>query len=430
MVDRNADGTRSSAWLRLGAPLAGVVLVTAPVPLPMAAPLLLRPVVGAGSLLAAEQEPAASLGQSADELKAAIAEIKRRLAEQRQAAAAERPAADLAEELKAARLQIERLTQTMAELRGERDALRSQLADARGEQQALEGRLAAAQKELLEKEEGLKKAETELDRVRAESARLAGRLAQEKQAADALLGQREATLKSELDATKAKLVALAREADDLRSVAAASVEEVKSLGEQLITALGENKALTAAVRELHASKDLLDKELQTAHAGAQADGARTEPARGEAMAAPATAAAPLTKLEASDVPAATLEPAAGPVMTEAAMTRLDGSAFVSGGAEIRPEAAPMLQAVATFLSAHRGRAIRIVGHTDSNGDREANRILSLRRAEKVRDYLAAELGFDATRIRVEGAGEDQPVASNDTAAGRRANRRVEIYVVP
>jgi outer membrane protein OmpA-like peptidoglycan-associated protein len=48
----------------------------------------------------------------------------------------------------------------------------------------------------------------------------------------------------------------------------------------------------------------------------------------------------------------------------------------------------------------------------------------------VRDYLVAEFGFEESRFKTEGLGEEQPVASNDTAAGRRANRRVEIYVRP
>jgi outer membrane protein OmpA-like peptidoglycan-associated protein len=63
---------------------------------------------------------------------------------------------------------------------------------------------------------------------------------------------------------------------------------------------------------------------------------------------------------------------------------------------------------------------------DATGDPEANRQLSLRRAEAVRDYLVFTYRFDPARFKVEGRGSDEPVAANDTAAGRHANRRVEI----
>jgi outer membrane protein OmpA-like peptidoglycan-associated protein len=113
-----------------------------------------------------------------------------------------------------------------------------------------------------------------------------------------------------------------------------------------------------------------------------------------------------------------------------ATTRLDGSAFAAGTAELRPEAAPMLAAIADFIRAQGAREVRVVGHTDANGDPEVNRLLSIRRAEKVRDQLVARFGFEAARIASEGRGEDEPLESNDTAAGRRANRRVEIFVRP
>lgn len=430
MAHRNAEVASSGAW-RPRRRLAGAAFSLALAPLPAAALPLPGDPAGGRPLLVAGQEAPATTGQSAEDLKAAIADIKRRLAEQRQATEGERPAVDLAGELKAARLQVERLTQAMAELRSERDAIRSQLASARGEQQALQSQLALARKELEQKGEGLRQAEAEAARLRqqlAEASSRAGeaarldqalaaaqaeseRLARAKQDAEALLEEREAALTAELDAAKAELATLAKEASELRAVATASVNEVRSLGEQLIAALGDNKALTAAVGELRASKDLLDKELQATKGAAPAGSAPTPT---------------LAKLEAPEASA----PAAGPAQAAPAMTRLDGSAFVTGGAELRPEAAPMLQAVADFLRAREARAVRIVGHTDSNGDREANRALSMRRAEKVRDYLVASLGLDPAQVAVEGAGEDQPIAPNDTAVGRRANRRVEVYVAP
>lgn len=69
-----------------------------------------------------------------------------------------------------------------------------------------------------------------------------------------------------------------------------------------------------------------------------------------------------------------------------------------------------------------------VGHTDSMGSEAHNQRLSLRRAEAVNAYLVNQ-GVPVDRIRTEGRGESQPMASNDTAQGRSQNRRVEITVV-
>lgn len=71
----------------------------------------------------------------------------------------------------------------------------------------------------------------------------------------------------------------------------------------------------------------------------------------------------------------------------------------------------------------------VVGHTDSIGTDEYNRKLSLRRADSVKNYLVSQ-GVPQIKIRAEGRGESEPVASNKTAGGRSQNRRVEVTVVP
>jgi len=71
--------------------------------------------------------------------------------------------------------------------------------------------------------------------------------------------------------------------------------------------------------------------------------------------------------------------------------------------------------------------IDIIGHTDSTGDAEYNQGLSERRAMAVKDYLVSG-GIDASIIDVSGKGENDPVASNDTAEGQALNRRVDIHV--
>lgn len=73
--------------------------------------------------------------------------------------------------------------------------------------------------------------------------------------------------------------------------------------------------------------------------------------------------------------------------------------------------------------------IRVMGFTDSLASKEYNRDLARERAKAVEDWLTTNGGFDATRIRVISRGEQNPEATNATAAGRQQNRRVEIVVV-
>ena len=77
----------------------------------------------------------------------------------------------------------------------------------------------------------------------------------------------------------------------------------------------------------------------------------------------------------------------------------------------------------TYPSLH----LNVEGHTDSIGSDEYNMKLSQRRADAVRDYLAMN-GINPANIQAVGLGKEGPVASNDTAAGRQQNRRVEMVV--
>lgn len=80
------------------------------------------------------------------------------------------------------------------------------------------------------------------------------------------------------------------------------------------------------------------------------------------------------------------------------------------------------------LSYYEHQNLVIEGHTDSSGTEEYNQKLSERRAKAVADYLV-QLGIDKNRISTVGYGESNPVATNETAAGRELNRRVEIIVL-
>jgi len=69
------------------------------------------------------------------------------------------------------------------------------------------------------------------------------------------------------------------------------------------------------------------------------------------------------------------------------------------------------------------------GHTDGVGSDAYNKKLSLARAEAVKTYMVSQ-GVSADKIRVEGKGKSNPIASNDTEEGRAKNRRVEITLIP
>ncbi|GHA85741.1 OmpA family protein [Cognatilysobacter bugurensis] len=106
---------------------------------------------------------------------------------------------------------------------------------------------------------------------------------------------------------------------------------------------------------------------------------------------------------------------------------LAGDAFASGQATLTKPAAAHVRAVAAYLEAMPASSVRIEGHTDSQGAADANRRLSQRRADAVRDVLVAA-GVPARQIEAVGQGAAAPVADNATAAGRGRNRRVEISV--
>jgi outer membrane protein OmpA-like peptidoglycan-associated protein len=103
--------------------------------------------------------------------------------------------------------------------------------------------------------------------------------------------------------------------------------------------------------------------------------------------------------------------------------------FDSGGATLKPGAQRALDKVAQFLERTPERDIAIEGFTDSTGSNAANRRLSERRAEAVKQALI-ERGVERERIDARGYGPSFPVASNETPTGRQLNRRVEIIINP
>jgi outer membrane protein OmpA-like peptidoglycan-associated protein len=101
--------------------------------------------------------------------------------------------------------------------------------------------------------------------------------------------------------------------------------------------------------------------------------------------------------------------------------------FDSGRADIKPNLRAVLDKFAEGLVNNPSATVNITGHTDSTGSDKINDPLSLKRASSVSDYLASKR-VAASRFTVEGKGSRWPVATNDSAANKAKNRRVEIFV--
>jgi outer membrane protein OmpA-like peptidoglycan-associated protein len=101
--------------------------------------------------------------------------------------------------------------------------------------------------------------------------------------------------------------------------------------------------------------------------------------------------------------------------------------FDTGKYTLKPGAKEKLAKISGIVLGHPGLKLEIEGHTDSVGSDEFNQKLSEQRADVVRSYLVAQ-GLPSDSITAHGFGKTQPVASNDNAAGRQLNRRVELVV--
>lgn len=106
-----------------------------------------------------------------------------------------------------------------------------------------------------------------------------------------------------------------------------------------------------------------------------------------------------------------------------------GITFDTGKANIKSNFNPVLDDIAGVMTRYPETRIEVQGHTDSVGSNEENLRLSQLRAQSVSSALLNR-GVASGRIQTVGYGESMPAASNDTPAGREANRRVEIKIVP
>jgi outer membrane protein OmpA-like peptidoglycan-associated protein len=196
----------------------------------------------------------------------------------------------------------------------------------------------------------------------------------------------------------------------------------------------ERAKLLARQKEM----DLAMEQAARSAAQRQADEAARRAAEAEAKAAQLALAAGTAQQEAEkakaerDAARARMRDALSAVVevretARGLIVNLPDILFDFNQATLKAEAREKLSKVCGILTVAGGYNLSIEGHTDGVGSEEYNQKLSERRAESVKNYLSS-CGMTNVAMESKGFGKSQPVATNDTAAGRQQNRRVEIVI--
>jgi outer membrane protein OmpA-like peptidoglycan-associated protein len=198
------------------------------------------------------------------------------------------------------------------------------------------------------------------------------------------------------------------------------------------TAKQQAAASQAAANRAAASLAAANAETERGQARIDAQTADAEAAKQQATMAQEkanqTAADDLATANAKVAQMATELAALNAKKTERGMVITLGAVlFDTNKADLRSRGAASMQKLADFFKEYPERTALIEGFTDSTGDSGYNRDLSDRRANAVRNTVIG-LGVDGNRVSTRGLGEEDPVASNETTAGRQLNRRVEIIL--
>ena len=259
----------------------------------------------------------------------------------------------------------------------------------------------------------------------AEDARLIALQRQEEeyvsqQRALAAQREREALDRAQAEEARAKAEAAKRQQAELNAQAAATAKAAADR-ERLEIERARQDALKAQA-DAEAARLAAERARQTADADAQAVRQQLQQAQAAAAQSEQEKNALREKLrEQLNVILETRETARGLIVN------LSDVLFDTASATLKPGAREKLARVAGILSTHPDLHIEVEGHTDSVGGEDYNQRLSERRAESVRSYLLQQKIAPAA-VEAEGFGEGRPVATNDTAAGRQQNRRVELVV--
>jgi outer membrane protein OmpA-like peptidoglycan-associated protein len=241
--------------------------------------------------------------------------------------------------------------------------------------------------------------------------------------------------RAQAEAAKAEAERIKLEADRARAeaeLAKAKAEAAKAEAEKAERSAAEERARREqAAREAESQR--LAAERAKTEARQREEAARAETERARAETERARQAAEEAKRE-RDAALQKLYVSLSEILDTKRETRgfivnLGDVLFDTGKATLKPQAREKLSKLAGILLAYPGQLmLEIEGHTDSVGSDELNNKLSQSRAQSVNDYLTSA-GVKAERIKaVKGFGKTKPIATNDTAAGRQMNRRVEVVI--
>lgn len=187
-----------------------------------------------------------------------------------------------------------------------------------------------------------------------------------------------------------------------------------------ITAQRDSARLAARTREADAAKG----QVANAQAESAEQKVAADQARGDANTAQLAAAS--SQQQAAELQRQIDVLQAKPTDRGLVLT-LGDVLFTTGRADLKSGATDNLNKLVTFLDKYPDRSAAIQGYTDNVGSDDYNQGLSERRADSVKSYLTGQ-GIGSTRLSATGKGRSDPVASNDSAAGRQQNRRVEVVI--
>ena len=260
-----------------------------------------------------------------------------------------------------------------------------------------------------------------------------------KQAGDALAKANDASIKKEDAAVVTHLAYLAKQ----RTAIAQEIAKQKEAETTVTSASTERSTIRLEARTEEANKAQQQAAMSQQQAAAsqrQAEGSQQSAAASQrqAEASRQQAAMSQQQSEMSQQQARDAEMRTGQLETQlkelnakkterGLVITLGDVLFDTNKAQLKSGGSRSLQKLADFLKQYPQRKARVEGYTDSTGGADYNQALSDRRANAVRTSLV-DMGISNDRITTHGYGEESPVASNDTAASRQLNRRVEIIL--
>jgi outer membrane protein OmpA-like peptidoglycan-associated protein len=203
--------------------------------------------------------------------------------------------------------------------------------------------------------------------------------------------------------------------------AAALRQQAENATQQAQAAQAEAQQATAQAQQANAQAQQSQVAAQQAQAAAQQAQSQLEETRKELAERDAEARRLRIQNELNRIAATRSDPR-GLIVTLSG-----GILFDTGKTALKPGAKATLKKIATQIATDPSLKIAVEGHTDNVGGKDTNQALSEKRANAVKDYLVSA-GIPEDHISASGKGEESPIVTNKTAAGRQQNRRVELVI--